>query len=205
MDKEQLLIFWKKAGIVKNKKLLDAFRKIKREDFVLKEYRQSAYEDLALPLIKGSTISQPSTIMIMLEALDLRPGNKVLEIGTGSGYTAALISEIIGPKGDLYTLDIIPELIEVARKNLIKMKNTKIFCKDGSGGLKKFSPYDRIIVNAAAKEIPKKLISQLKINGIMIMPIGPEYHQKIIKFTKEKNKIKEEYLGDFVFIPLKQN
>lgn len=205
MNKEQLIEYWTKNNIVKNKKIIQVFRKIKRENFVLPEYKESAYDDIALPLTKGSTISQPTTIMIMLEALDLKPGNKVLEIGTGSGYTAALISEIINQKGKVYTLDIIPELIELAENNLKDFKNIRIFLKDGSEGLKEFAPYDRILVNAACKEIHKELVNQLKTNGILVLPLGPEYHQQLIKLTKEKNRLKEEILGDFVFVPMQKD
>lgn len=204
MNKENLLEYWIGNDIVKNKKIIQAFKKVKRENFVLPEHKENTYDDIALPLIKGSTISQPTTIMIMLEALDLKPGNKVLEIGTGSGYTAALISEIIGPEGKVYTLDIIPELIELTKKNLENSRNIEILLKDGSEGLKEFAPYDRILVNAACKEIPNTLVKQLKTNGTLVLPLGPEYHQKLVKFTKEKTRLKEEILGDFVFVPLQK-
>src|SRR3989344_1820545 len=189
MDKEQLIRYWKKSGLVKNKKLIKSFRRIKRENFVLPEYKNKAYEDIALPLRHSSTISQPSTIMIMLEALELKKGLKVLEIGIGSGYTASLIAEITEKK--VYSIDIVPELIKTAENNIKKekIKNIRLFCRDGSKGLKKFSPYDRIIVNAGSKEIPKELIKQLKTNGMMVVPIGSEHSQKMIKFTKEKNKV----------------
>ncbi len=202
MDKEQLIRYWEKSGLLKNKNLMKAFRKIKREDFVLPEYKNRAYEDTAIPLKHGSTISQPSTIMIMLEALKLKKGLKVLEIGTGSGYTAALIAEIT--KKTVYSMEIVPELIKTAENNFKKekIKNIKLFCRDGSKGLKEYSSYDRILVNAASKDVSKELIKQLKTNGIMIAPIGGKYSQKMIKFTKEKKGIREEYLGEFIFVPM---
>ncbi len=205
MDKESLIKYWNKTGLIHDVKLINAFKEVKREKFVLLEYKDKAYDDIALPIGYGSTISQPSTIMIMLQALEIKPDNKILEIGTGSGYTAALMSKIISNKGKIYGLDIVPEIIEFAERNLTeeKIKNVELFCEDGSKGLKKYAPYDRILVNAAAKDTPKELINQLKINGILVIPIGSEHHQKMIKFTKEKNKLKEEYLGDFVFVKLK--
>ncbi len=194
--------YWTKSGLVKDKNLLKAFEKIRRENFVSPKHKEASYEDIALPLGFGSTISQPSTIMIMLQALELKKGLKVLEIGTGSGYTAALISEIT--KTTVYSIEIVSELVEIAENNLKKekIKNVEFFCVDGSKGLKEFAPYDRILVNAACKEIPKELLKQLKVKGIMVAPIGKEHSQKMIKFTKEKNKIKEEYLGEFVFVSM---
>ena len=203
--KNELMKYWKSSGLVKDSRLLKSFNEINRENFVLPEYKNQAYDDIALPLGYGSTISQPSTIMVMVQALELKPKLKVLEIGTGSGYTAALMSKIIGEKGKIYSVDVVPELIGIAKSNLLKEKinNVELFCRDGSKGLKEFAPFDRILVNAACKEIPKELIKQLKICGIIVAPIGPEHSQKMIKFTKEKDKLKEEYLGDFVFVRLK--
>ncbi len=203
-EKNYLVKHWEYSGLTKNKKLLSAFKKIKRENFVLPEHKEIAYDDIALPLGYDSTISQPSTIIAMLEALDLKEGLKVLEIGTGSGYTAAIISKIIGKKGDIFSIDIIPQITEMAKKNLAKekIKNIRLFCNDGSKGLKKYAPYDRILVNAASAEIPKELLKQLKVKGIMVAPLGKEHSQKMIKFTKEKNKIKKEYLGEFVFVSM---
>lgn len=205
-EKNYLVKHWKYSGLIKNKKLLSAFKKIKRENFVLPEHKETAYDDIALPLGYGSTISQPSTIIAMLEALDLKEGLKVLEIGTGSGYTAAIISKIIGKKGEIFSIDIIPQITEMAKNNLAKekIKNIMLFCHDGSKGLKKYAPYDRILVNAASAEMPKELLKQLKVKGIMVAPLGKEYSQKMIKFTKERNKIKEEYLGEFIFVPLQK-
>ena len=202
--KQDLINNWKNSKLIKDEKLLRAFQEIKRENFVLPEYKNNAYEDIALPIGHESTISQPSTIMIMLQALELKEDDKVLEIGAGSGYTAALISKIV-TRGKIYSLDIIPEIIEFAKNNLEneKIKTIQLFCRDGKKGLKEFSPYNKILVNAACKETPKNLIKQLKVNGIMVAPIGHEYKQKMMKFTKEKDGLKEEYLGDFVFVKLK--
>ncbi len=205
MLKKCLLEYWINSNLIKDKALLKAFEKINRENFVLPEYKSQAYNDIPLPIGYNATISQPITIMIMLQALEIKPNSKILEIGTGSGYTAALMSKI-AYKGKIFSIDIIPELIEFARNNLKKenIKNIKLVCKDGSQGLKSESPFNRIIINAACKEIPKTLLLQLKNKGILIAPIG-KYSQKMIKFTKINNKFKEEYLGDFIFVELKNN
>ena len=139
----------------------------------------------------------------MLQALELKKGDKVLEIGTGSGYNAALIQEIT--KTTVYTTEIIASLIKLAKNNLkkAKIKKVKIFHYDGSKGFPKFKPYDKIIVTAACPELPKELIKQLKIRGILVAPIGSKFSQQMYKITKLKNKLKIENLGNFIFVPLK--
>jgi len=201
MVKQKLIDYWTRTGIVKNQELIKAFKKIKREDFVLN--KKEAYLDIALPILEKQTISQPSTIMIMLEALELKKGDKVLEIGAGSGYNASLIAELVKPE-TVYTTEIIPELVEFAKNNLKKAKinNVKVFNTDGSKGLLKYSPFNKIIVTAACPEIPKPLISQLKNNGILIAPVG-SYSQEMIKITKKNNKLIKENLGNFVFVKLR--
>jgi len=202
--KNNLIDYWLNSGIITNKKVIDSFKKIPREDFVLKEFYDQAYSDHALPLIKEQTISQPTTVMIMTQALEPKPGQKILEIGTGSGYQAALLSNIVGKKGKIYTIERIPELVKLAKTNIkkLKIKNIEIIKGDGSKGCPKEAPFERIIVTAACKEIPKILITQLTDNGILIAPVGPTYSQKMIKLKKKKDKIKTETLGDFVFVPL---
>ena len=201
MNKQNLLNYWTRTGIVKNQELIKAFKKIKREDFVLN--KEEAYLDIALPIIKGQTISQPSTIMIMLESLELKKEDKVLEIGAGSGYNAALIAEVVKP-ATVYTTEIIPELVEFAKNNLKKAKitNVKVLNTDGSKGLLKYSPYSKIIVTAACPEIPQPLISQLKNNGILVAPVG-SYSQEMLKITKKNNKLIKEDFGSFVFVKLR--
>ena len=202
--KNNLIDHWLNSGIITNKKVIDSFKKIPREDFVLKEFYDQAYSDQALPLIKEQTISQPTTVMIMTQALEPKPGQKILEIGTGSGYQAALLSNIVGKKGKIYTIERIPELVKLAKTNIkkLKIKNIEIIRGDGSKGYQKEAPFERIIVTAACKEIPKILITQLTDKGILIAPVGPTYSQKMIKLKKKKDKIKTETLGDFVFVPL---
>lgn len=204
MEKEELLKYWITNKIVSDPRVLNAFRKIPRENFVRKEDIYRAYEDIPLPILQDQTISQPTTVMLMTEALALQPGIKVLEIGSGSGYQSAIIAEIIKP-GKVISLEIIPELVEFARKNLMKSKitNVNIFLADGSLGYSKEAPYDRIIVTAASPIMPKQLVKQLKKDGILLSPVGSPFSQKMIRITKLNGKLKEEDLGDFVFVPLK--
>jgi protein-L-isoaspartate(D-aspartate) O-methyltransferase len=204
MTKEQLLRYWKRTGLVKDKAVLAAFKKNPRELFVPENLKEEAYGDYPLPIPGEQTISQPSTIMIMLQALELKETDKVLEIGTGSGYNAALIATIT-KKGQVYTTEIVPELVDYANERIkkLKLKNIKVIKSDGSLGYKKEAPYDRIIATAACPSIPKHWIDQLKEGGIIVAPVGPWHSQKMIKLRKAKGKLVEENLGDFMFVPLK--
>jgi len=199
MQKKDLINFWKNSELINDERLIDAFKKVKREYFVLDE--NEAYEDRALPILNQQTISQPSTIMIMLQALELKEDDKILEVGTGSGYNLALICKMV--KGIVYSLEIHKELIEFAEKNLRKarIKNYNIYHRNGYFGFKEESPFDKIIVTAAPREIPIELIKQLKIDGIMVVPVG-EYSQKLVKIIKKKDNIIKIDLGDFLFVPM---
>jgi len=204
-EKEQLISYWLKSGIVKNKRVIAAFKAVKREDFVLQEFRKEAYSDTALPIIAGQTISQPTTVVGMLEALELKPGMNILEIGAGSGYNAALMGKIIGKKGKVFTTEIIPGLVLFARQNLKKagIENVKVIGTDGSIGYVAGSLYDRIIVTAASPEIPEELVQQLKEGGIIVIPVGDELGQTMIKARKINGKLVKEELGEYIFVPLK--
>ncbi|MEM4336839.1 MAG: protein-L-isoaspartate(D-aspartate) O-methyltransferase [Candidatus Woesearchaeota archaeon] len=201
-EKEFLVKGWKDSGILKNKLILEAFMKIKREDFVLPEYRELAYEDTPLPIPADQTISQPTTLIIFLEALELEEKCKILEIGAGSGYNAALLGAAC-KKGKVISTEIIEELVKYAKDNIKKtgLKNVKIVRWDGTKGYKKEEPYDRIICTAAVPEIPQEWIDQLKIDGIIVAPVGPKYGQTLIKLRKTKEGIKISEMGGFIFVP----
>ncbi len=203
MQKSYLLQRWREQSIIEDEKILKAFSEIKREDFIPKEYQSQAYEDSPLPLGHGATISQPTTIMLMLQALEIKPGNKILEIGTGSGYNAALLSQLAGKKGKIITIEYVKELADSAIKKLKDFKNVKVLYADGKYGYKSLAPYDRIIITAACQDIPESLMQQLKPNGIMVIPIGPFHNQEVFKITKLKDELKRESLGSFVFVPMK--
>ena len=200
--KDSLLKQWQKTGIVKDKRLISAFKSIPREDFILPENLDEAYSDYPLPIGHDQTISQPTTIMIMIEALKLKPNDIVLEIGAGSGYNAALMSKLCKK---VYSIEIIKELVLFARENIIKagIKNVEIIKGDGSLGYQKEAPFDKIIITAACPKIPTPLIEQLKEGGIILAPVGESLGQKMVRGFKEKRKMEFEDLGYFSFVPLK--
>jgi protein-L-isoaspartate(D-aspartate) O-methyltransferase len=203
--KEELIRSMVASGALKSKPVIAAFRKVRRENFVQPEYVDQAYDDRPLPIMQGQTISQPTTVAIMTEALDLRPGQKVLEVGTGSGYQAAIIAEILGPNGRLLTVELRPDLAQFAERNLelSGYKNVKVTIGDGSLGVKGEAPFDRIIVTAGSPKIPEALKEQLKVGGKMVIPVGPEFQQDMLLVTKKgKNEFHTENLGPFVFVPL---
>lgn len=200
--KEQLIKYWLDSGIIKDKKLIEAFKKTPRELFIHNHQLKEAYGDYPLPIGHEQTISQPTTVMIMIEALELKKTDKVLEIGTGSGWCAAIISRLCKK---IITTERIPELAEFAKKNIdkLKIKNIEVVNTDGSKGYEKEAPYDKIIVTAASPKIPSPLIEQLKENGIIVAPVGSIYGQEMVKGKKIRNKITTTSLGSFMFVPLK--
>lgn len=203
-EKEKLIDYIKEIGYLKSKKLEDALRNIPRHLFVPKGIEHLAYRDTPLSIGHNQTISQPSTVVIMTESLDVKEGQKILEIGTGSGWQSAILSYLVGKKGFVYTIEIIPELVEYARSNLKKLNinNVEVFKKDGSLGLKEYELFDRIIVTAACPDVPEHLLKQLKVDGIMIAPIGDIYLQEMFIIKKLKNKIEKRSIGKFMFVPL---
>ncbi|HLC60802.1 MAG TPA: protein-L-isoaspartate O-methyltransferase [Candidatus Nanoarchaeia archaeon] len=203
-QKQKLIEHWISLGVIKDKKVIDAFKKIPREAF-LKDRKEEAYGDYPLPIGEGQTISQPTTVIIMTEALELKKGHKVLEVGSGSGYQAAIISKIVGNNGKVISTEIIQELAEFAKNNIekLKIKNIELIKHDGSKGYAKDAPYDRIIVTAACPKIPKFLLSQLKENGIIIIPVGDLNEQIMIKGIKKGSRLIQEEIGQFMFVPLK--
>lgn len=206
-EKNELVRYWKWRLQLKDKKVIDAFLKVPREEFVLDMSRPKAYWDIPLKIGYEQTISQPTTVVTMLDELELenKKGFKVLEIGAGSGYNAALLGTICS-KGRVYSVEIVPELVEFARKNLEKLaiSNVEIIQGDGNLGYEKEAPYDRIVVAACAPEIPKKLIEQLKDGGIILMPVGSfnNSYQNMIKGVRNNGQLNEEDLGAYRFVPL---
>lgn len=186
---------------ISDQRILDAFRKITRHTFVLPTYLSSSYEDHPLPIGYSQTISQPYIVAYMLEELLLKGDEKVLEIGTGSGYQTALLAELTK---SVYTVDRIPELIESARPRLQKLGYKNIFFKvsDGTVGWRESAPFDRIIVSAGAPGIPQSLIDQLADKGMMIIPVGNELSQNLVRIKKDGSKPKTEILTACVFVKL---
>jgi len=185
---------------IKDKKVLDALRKVPRHIFVDESYKNSAYDDRPLPIGHGQTISQPYIVALMTESLALSGNEKVLEIGTGSGYQVAILAEI---SREVYTVEIVTSLYQKNKKLLKKYKNIKVSNHDGYLGWEKYSPYDRIIVTAAPDHIPQQFIEQLKDGGIMVIPVGPSsWNQILYKVIKKGSKIKKIHICDVAFVPL---
>lgn len=187
---------------ISNKNLIEVLKKIPRHIFVPPSKREYAYEDYPLDIGFGQTISQPYIVALMTEELELTPNDRVLEIGTGSGYQTAILASL---SKEVYTIERIPQLLERAKRTLdeIGFKNINFFEGNGWYGLEEFAPFDKIIVTAAPEVIPLTLKKQLKPGGIMIIPVGPLYNQvlkKVIK--KDDNKFDEEVLEAVRFVPL---
>ena len=201
LQKQILIESLKQRGF--SEKILESFSKVKRENFVPKKAREYTYEDTALPIGNSQTISQPYTIAMMLSLLELKKGQKVLEIGSGCGYVLSLISEIIGAKGKIFGIEIIKELIEMSKKNLKEYRNVKIYNINGRFGLREKAPFDRILISAANNEISEPLIKQLKNNGVIVAPLGSRFEQSLIAFKKIKGKLKiKKEIPGFIFVPL---
>lgn len=180
-----------------------AFKQIHRGDFIPEDQKNLAGRDAPLPIGFGQTISQPSTVHLMMEWLDTHAGDKVLDVGSGSGWTSALLSEITGPKGTVFAVERIPELVLLGRSNCSKanLKNVKFFQAGREYGLPRHSPYDRILVSASARSLPHELLDQLKIGGKLVIPIRND----ILEISKISNKKFETVTHPgFVFVPLLQ-
>lgn len=198
MDKTQLLQSLKQKGF--SNKILNAFSNVKREDFIPKQLKNMAYDDIALPIGNGQTISQPYTIAIMLSMLSLNPGQKVLEIGSGCGYVLALISEIT--KTRVYGIEIIKELAEKSKQNLKDYENIEVYNRNGAEGLPEKKPFNRILISAAIKEIPKNILDQLEDKGILIAPLGSDHSQDLIAIQRKDNSfIEKKRISGFIFVP----
>ncbi len=197
MQKNELIRELIESGCLRTKAVIDAFRAVSRENFVPKEYEKHAYGNYPLPIAAGQTISQPLTVAAMTEALETAKGNKILEVGTGSGYQAAILSEIVGSTGKVITTEIIPELFDFAKKNLRNYKNVAVLNVDGSLGYTPEKPYDRIIVTASAPTVPRPLIEQLKDGGRLVIPVEDR-----MLLIEKNSKTKETFIGYYSFVPL---
>lgn len=187
---------------VADARVLDAMRRIPRHRFVPDEYLSAAYADHPLPIGYGQTISQPYIVALMSEAVAVKPGQKVLEIGTGSGYQAAVLAEM---GADVYTVEIIPELAKQASERLAGMRyrNIHVENRDGYYGWEEHGPYDAILVTAAPDHLPHPLAGQLEEGGRLVVPIGPQGAvQTLWLFEKKAGELQATNLGDVSFVPL---
>lgn len=199
-DKDRLINLLAAYGT--REPLLSAFEKIPREKFVPEAFKDAAYEDRALPLGEGQTISQPSLVALMLQELGLKGDEKVLEVGTGSGFQAALLGALARR---VYTIERIEKLAKRAKTALksLKARNVEVLTGDGSLGVPEHAPYDAIIVAAAFRKVPKPLAGQLKEDGRLIMPVGPHDSQEVVLYKKKKGKLVEiKKISPVRFVPL---
>ena len=197
------MVTWQIEGRgVSDPAVLDAMRRLPRHLFVPDQYISAAYEDHPLPIGYGQTISQPYIVGLMSQALHVQPGQRVLEIGTGSGYQAAVLAEM---GAEVFTVEIVPELAQQATQRLSDMgyKTVQVRQADGYFGWQDHAPYDAIIVTAAPDHMPQPLAAQLREGGRLIVPIGPQGAiQTLWQFEKRDGELQATNLGDVTFVPL---
>jgi protein-L-isoaspartate(D-aspartate) O-methyltransferase len=199
-DRIRLLMKLRNAGIT-DTRVLSAMESIPREQFVPASFADKAYEDTALPIDSGQTISQPSVVAWMTWALQVNDRMRVLEVGTGSGYQAAILSRLCRM---VYTVERHRDLLKVAEARFaaLGLSNIQTQAGDGSKGWKKCAPFDRIIVTAAAHEVPASLLEQLAEGGIMVIPVGSDTEQLLLRIEKTPEGIHQQHLMGVRFVPL---
>jgi len=203
--RQKLVEHLKRNGYIRSRAVEEAMLAVPREIFVSEIVRTDAYADRPLPIKGGQTISAPHMVAEMCEVAELEPGMKVLEIGAGSGYNAAVMAELVRP-GIVHTTEVVPSLVESARKNLEQagIGNVKVRQSDGSTGLKEEAPFHRIMVTCASPGIPGPLVKQLASEGILIIPVGNRYLQTLTLVRKDpRGKVKYQKKMGCVFVPMK--
>ncbi len=200
-EREEMVEFQIRARGVRDQRVLAAMRKIPRHLFVPKGFERAAYEDRPLPIGEGQTISQPYIVAVMTEQLELKPQDRVLEIGTGSGYQAALLVELAGT---VISVERLRDLADRAQQNLARagVTGVRVVVGDGTQGYSPEAPYNAIIVTAASPDIPGPLIEQLAEGGRLIAPVGPRDCQDLIKLVKREGRVEKIPLGGVCFVPL---
>lgn len=191
-------------GYLKTPRIIKAFQAVNREDFLPEELKSEASVNAPLPIGQGQTISQPLTVAFMLELLQPEKGNKVLDVGSGSGWQTALLAHIVGEKGKVFAVERIQALKKFGQKNVDKydFNNVQFFQADGTRGLKKYAPFDRIVVAAATPRIPDPLIDQLATLGRLVIPEGDHFADMVLIIKDEQGRISEERYPGFSFVPL---
>lgn len=186
---------------IRDRRVLDAFRKVPRHKFVHEDYIYKAYDDMALPIEEGQTISQPYMVALMTELLGLKGDEKVLEVGTGSGYQAAILAELTR---EVCTVEMHPVLSGRAKEKLdgLGYRNVRYRVGDGTLGWPGEAPFQGIIVTAASPGVPLPLFEQLAEDGVIVIPVGPRDSQRLLRGKKRKGKLVEEYHTYCVFVPL---
>lgn len=191
------------SGVLKDARIKHAFEHVDRADFVFGDYKHEAYEDYALPLAEGSTISQPTTVAFMLELLDVHPGEKILEVGFGSGFVLALLADMTGTEGSVYGTERNTDLLLIAGQNLRAYpelaQHIHILPATNELGLQEKAPYDKILVSADATDIPQDLVNQLQEGGIIVIPVKGDVKQ--IQKKGDSYEILKSFPG-FSFVPI---
>ena len=189
---------------IMDERVLEAMRTVPRHLFVPNELKGKAYSDSVLPIGYDQTISQPYIVALMCEVACISPQDKVLEIGAGSGYQAAVLSLLAE---EVYALEIVSSLGELAKLRLkdLGYKNVRVKIGDGYSGWPEYAPYDAIFVTAAAEKVPQSLVDQLALNGRLIIPLGSIFEQQLVRFIKTETALKKEFLGPVLFVPFQRN
>ena len=201
-QKQHLFSYWKNSRLITSDPVLKAFLAVPRELFVDHSYRDQSYADHPLPIGCEQTISQPTTVMLMLQLLELLPGQRVLEIGAGSGYNAALLAEL---SGLVFTVERHKQLVKIAKENLKQAGYEDVIVVNGDGkeGYAEQAPYDRIMVTAAAQKVPPQLKDQLSVGGLLVAPIGAAYGCEMLSVKKiSSDNFQTSEHGLFSFVPL---
>lgn len=204
-ERSRLVKGLRSQGYVTDERVLEAMGRVPRHEFLPPELKGQAYVDSPLPIGMGQTISAPHMVGIMLEALELRPGHRVLEIGAGSGYHAALMGELVRPGGKVYTVERLESLGSAAKEVMERLGYddvVEVMIADGSIGLPEHAPYDRITVAAAAPSVPTPLEEQLADGGRMLVPVGGQGYQDLMLVTRNGDRLERTGLGGVVFVPL---
>ncbi len=201
-----------KSKYLKTPEIIKAFREINRRDFVREVDKEYSEKNIAMPIGCSQTISQPLVVAFMFELLQPWRGEKILDIGSGSGWTTAMLAHIVGDQGTVYSVERIEELKNLAEKNIdkynfVKKARVHIFCSDGYEGLPDYYPFDKILISATSEELPNELLRQLKIGGTMVVPIGEQGKNQNIVCVKKilETKIEKQIFPGFIFVPLIKN
>lgn len=194
----------RQGGRIHDERILEAMMKIPRHEFLDSSFEEYAYQDRPFPIGKDQTISQPTTVALQTQLLEVKKNDRVLEIGTGSGYQAAVLAEL-GAR--VFTIERFKSLKETAERKLraLGYRSIKLFYGDGYAGLPAFAPFHKILITAAAPEIPEVFFEQLKPGGIMVIPYGKGSVQEMKRFIKLEDDIIEEHHGSFSFVPMQKD
>ena len=192
------------SGVLRTPAIIQAFIDVDRRNFTPDEFKDQAYEDIAITIAPGSSLSQPSTVAFMLELLQPRPNNRVLEVGAGSGYQTALLAHLVGPAGVVYAIEVQPNIASIHRANLEPCNLPHVSCieGDGSKGIPEHAPFDRIIVAAAASHIPQDMRAQLAVGGRLVVPVGNDTQDVVVLMRLSDQEYDEERYPGFSFVPL---